>query len=71
MQTKGSVRATSPPSLKECASNGSRTASPDQLGESVTGNRNLANGGTELNSTTEVYDLVFRNYDPSVPAGVT
>ncbi len=34
--------------------------------ESVTGNRFLANGGTELNSTTGVYDLVFRNYDPAI-----
>ncbi len=32
--------------------------------EAVTGNNYLANGGTELNSTTQVYDLNFRNYDP-------
>ncbi len=32
--------------------------------ESETGNRYLANGGTELNATTQLYDLMFRNYDP-------
>jgi RHS repeat-associated protein len=32
--------------------------------ENVTGNNFLANGGTELNPTTSLYDLDFRNYDP-------
>ena len=32
--------------------------------ENVTGNNFLANGGTELNTTTQLYDLDFRNYDP-------
>jgi RHS repeat-associated protein len=32
--------------------------------ENVTGNNFLANGGTELNTTTSLYDLDFRNYDP-------
>ena len=30
----------------------------------MTGNRFLANGGTELNATSQLYDLEFRNYDP-------
>jgi RHS repeat-associated protein len=34
--------------------------------ESVTGNNYLANGGTELNATTQLYDLEFRNYDPAL-----
>ena len=32
--------------------------------ENVTANKFLANGGTELNTTTSLYDLDFRNYDP-------
>jgi RHS repeat-associated protein len=32
--------------------------------ENATGNQFLYNGGTELNGTTGVYDLFFRNYDP-------
>jgi RHS repeat-associated protein len=32
--------------------------------ENITGNNFLANGGTELNPTTSLYDLDFRNYDP-------
>jgi len=32
--------------------------------EAVTGNNYLANGGTELNQTSQLYDLMFRNYDP-------
>jgi RHS repeat-associated protein len=32
--------------------------------ENATGNQFLYNGGTELNSTTAVYDLFYRNYDP-------
>ncbi|HQQ98610.1 MAG TPA: RHS repeat-associated core domain-containing protein, partial [Cyclobacteriaceae bacterium] len=32
--------------------------------ENVTGNNFLANGGTELNPTSTLYDLEFRNYDP-------
>ena len=32
--------------------------------ENTTGNNFLFNGGTELNSTTGVYDLHYRNYDP-------
>jgi RHS repeat-associated protein len=34
--------------------------------ENVTGNNFLNNGGTELNTTTSVYDLPFRNYDPTL-----
>lgn len=34
--------------------------------EAVTGNNYLANGGTELNTTTQLYDLDFRNYDPAL-----
>jgi RHS repeat-associated protein len=32
--------------------------------ENTTGNNFLYNGGTELNTTTQVYDLHYRNYDP-------
>jgi RHS repeat-associated protein len=32
--------------------------------ENVTGNSFLANGGTEVNQTTQLYDLDFRNFDP-------
>jgi RHS repeat-associated protein len=32
--------------------------------ENTTGNNFLANGGTEINTTTSLYDLTFRNYDP-------
>jgi len=32
--------------------------------ENTTGNNFLGNGGTELNTTSSVYDLHFRNYDP-------
>ncbi|MBL7874428.1 MAG: hypothetical protein JNL53_02115, partial [Cyclobacteriaceae bacterium] len=32
--------------------------------ENTTGNNFLGNGGTELNTTTGVYDLHYRNYDP-------
>jgi RHS repeat-associated protein len=32
--------------------------------ENVTGNNFLGNGGTEVNPTTQLYDLDFRNYDP-------
>ncbi|HRJ28612.1 MAG TPA: DUF6443 domain-containing protein [Cyclobacteriaceae bacterium] len=32
--------------------------------ENTTGNNFLANGGTELNQTSQLYDLDFRNYDP-------
>jgi len=32
--------------------------------ESNTGNNFLANGGTELNTTSNLYDLQYRNYDP-------
>jgi len=32
--------------------------------ENNTGNNFLFNGGTELNATTNVYDLHYRNYDP-------
>jgi len=32
--------------------------------ENVTGNNYLANGGTELNATSSLYDLDYRNYDP-------
>ncbi len=34
--------------------------------ESNTGNNFLYNGGTELNQTTQVYDLYYRNYDPAL-----
>jgi RHS repeat-associated protein len=34
--------------------------------DSNTGNNFLANGGTELNTTTQVYDLAFRNYDATL-----
>ena len=30
----------------------------------TTGNNYLANGGTELNTTSQLYDLDYRNYDP-------
>ncbi len=32
--------------------------------ENVTGNHFLANSATELNDSTQLYDLFFRNYDP-------
>lgn len=32
--------------------------------ENTTGNSFLANGGTELNATSNLYDLDYRNYDP-------
>ena len=32
--------------------------------ENNTGNNFLANGGTELNTTSNLYDLHYRNYDP-------
>ncbi len=32
--------------------------------ENTTGNNFLGNGGTELNTTSNLYDLHFRNYDP-------
>ena len=32
--------------------------------ENTTGNNFLGNGGTELNTTSNLYDLDFRNYDP-------
>jgi len=32
--------------------------------ENVTGNNLLGNGGTELNTTSNLYDLDYRNYDP-------
>src|SRR5262245_7138171 len=32
--------------------------------ENATANNFLANGGTELNNTSQVYDLDYRNYDP-------
>jgi RHS repeat-associated protein len=32
--------------------------------DNTTANNFLANGGTELNTTTQLYDLDFRNYDP-------
>ncbi len=32
--------------------------------ENNTGNNFLANGGTELNNTSQLYDLDYRNYDP-------
>jgi RHS repeat-associated protein len=34
--------------------------------EAVTGNNYLANGGTELNATTQLYDLHYRNYDAAL-----
>jgi RHS repeat-associated protein len=34
--------------------------------ENVTGNNFLANGGTEFNTSTYVYDLDYRNYDPTL-----
>jgi RHS repeat-associated protein len=34
--------------------------------DNTTGNNFLANGGTELNATSQVYDLDFRNYDPAL-----
>jgi len=34
--------------------------------ESVTANNFLGNGGTELNQTSQLYDLEFRNYDPTL-----
>ncbi len=32
--------------------------------EGATGNNFLANGGTEFNATSNLYDLDYRNYDP-------
>ena len=32
--------------------------------ENTTGNNFLANGGTELNATSNLYDLAYRHYDP-------
>jgi len=32
--------------------------------ENTTGNNFLGNGGTELNTTSNLYDLAYRNYDP-------
>ena len=32
--------------------------------DNTTTNNFLANGGTELNPTSALYDLEFRNYDP-------
>lgn len=32
--------------------------------ENTTGNNFLANGATELNTTSQLYDLEYRNYDP-------
>ena len=32
--------------------------------ENTTGNNFLGNGGTELNTTSSLYDLTYRNYDP-------
>jgi RHS repeat-associated protein len=32
--------------------------------ENITGNNFLANGGTELNTTSNLYDLEYRHYDP-------
>jgi len=32
--------------------------------ENNTGNNFLGNGGTELNTTSNLYDLHYRNYDP-------
>lgn len=34
--------------------------------DNTTGNNFLANGGTELNTTSQLYDLDFRNYDPTL-----
>ena len=34
--------------------------------ENTIGNQFLYNGGTELNATSAVYDLFFRNYDPAL-----
>ncbi len=34
--------------------------------DAVTANNFLSNGGTELNPTTQLYDLDFRNYDPAL-----
>ena len=34
--------------------------------ENATGNNFLGNGGTELNTTTSLYDLEYRNYDPAL-----
>lgn len=34
--------------------------------ENTTANNYLANGGTELNQTSQLYDLEFRNYDPAL-----
>jgi len=34
--------------------------------ESMTANNFLGNGGTELNQTSQLYDLEFRNYDPTL-----
>ena len=35
-----------------------------QMRDKTTGNNFLGNGDTELNTTSQVYDLQFRNYDP-------
>ena len=32
--------------------------------ENTTGNNFLGNGGTELNTTSNLYDLDYRQYDP-------
>src|ERR1041385_4147572 len=42
---------------------GSQTANSWTRDNSVANNF-LANGGTELNTTSSLYDLEFRNYDP-------
>lgn len=34
--------------------------------ENTTGNNFLGNGGTELNATSNLYDLHYRNYDPTL-----
>jgi RHS repeat-associated protein len=34
--------------------------------ENTTANNYLANGGTELNQTSQLYDLYYRNYDPAL-----
>lgn len=34
--------------------------------ENTTGNNFLGNGGTELNTTSNLYDLHYRNYDPTL-----
>ncbi len=34
--------------------------------ENATGNNFLGNGGTELNATSGLYDLEYRNYDPAL-----